>query len=390
MSRTVVIVGAGIGGLTTALALQARGIPAVVLEAAPELRPLGVGINIQPAAVGKLVDLGLGEHLAATGIATKEYRHVDHTGQTLLVEPRGHGAGHASPQYSLHRGELQMLLLAAVRDRLGQDAVRVGMRVTRVEQTPAGVRAVAGDERVEGAALVAADGLRSVVRSLLHPGEGALSAAGITMWRGLTDLPEFLDGWTMVLGNDEHGARLVAYPCSARARASGRALLNWVCLVPTGGSAQPPGWDTPAEAAEVLPHFADWDLGWLDLPRAIAQSTRILRYPMVDRDPLPSWGQGRVTLLGDAAHLMYPIGANGASQAILDAHVLAAELDRSPGDVAGAFKAYEQVRRPATTEIVLANRRMDQAERGIAGRSDRAKRAELAKITSAYRGSVER
>lgn len=393
----IVIVGGGIGGLTTALALHAQGISATVLESAGEIRPQGVGINIQPAAIAVLTALGLGDALAETGIATREHRYLDHTGTTLWTEPRGIAAGHPCPQYSLHRGELQMLLLGAVHDRLGSDAVRTGARLTTFEQTRDGVRVRVGDRATgsttayEATALIGADGLHSAVRSQLHPEQAALSTAGVDMWRGLTELEGFLDGRTMILVNDQdHGARLIAYPCSARHAAQGRALVNWVCLVPipASGPSGDPGWDRPGLLADVLPHFSHWDLGWLDVGDMLARSNQILQYPMVDRDPLAGWGSGRVTLLGDAAHLMYPIGANGASQAILDAVTLATEL-AGDSDVVTALQRYEEVRRPATTAIVHANRDMDHAERAIAARPDQDKATALAALTSSYRTTVE-
>ncbi|MFG1822090.1 flavin-dependent oxidoreductase [Microbispora bryophytorum] len=391
----IVIAGAGIGGLATALALHARGIDAVVLEAAAELRPLGVGINIQPAAIGALTGLGLGEALAATGIRTREHRYLDHRGATLWTEPRGVAAGHEHPQYSIHRGELQMLLLAAVRDRLGPDAVRTGLRVDRFRQTASGVRVLAYDEaggavEFEAAALVGADGMHSSVRSQLHPGHGPLSPAGVDMWRGLSELDEFLDGRTMILVNDEQATRLIAYPISRRHAERGKALVNWVCMVaaPSKSLSDGAGWNRPGLIEEVLPHLAEWNFDWLNPAVLVARSERILRYPMADRDPLPHWGEGRVTLLGDAAHLMYPIGANGASQAVIDGVTLAAELTRGE-DVAAALERYEAARRPATTAIILANRNMDGAERAIAGRADHDKATELATITHRYRMTVE-
>lgn len=393
----IVIAGAGIGGLTAALALHARGITTTILEAAAELRPLGVGINIQPAAVAELTALGLGDAMAATAIATREHRYVDRNGVTLWAQPRGVAAGYSCPQYSMHRGELQTLLLNAVRERLGDHAVRTGVRLQDLEQTRDGVRVRAHDRArgtdvvFEAAALIGADGLHSAVRSCLHPEHGALNGAGVTMWRGLTELDGFLDGRTMILANDERATRLIAYPISARHAAHGKALLNWVLLARTGapGPVDSAGWDVSGQLADILPHVADWDLGWLDVHDVFERSAQILRYPMIDREPLSRWGQGGVTLLGDAAHLMYPIGANGASQAILDAVALAAELSHGC-DVPAALERYENDRRPATTAITLANRQMDRAERATSTRPADDKATELATITADYRAVVER
>lgn len=402
-SDDIVIAGAGIGGLAAALALHARGLRVTVLEAATDIRPLGVGINIQPAAISELTALGLGGALAATGIATREHRYLDHRGETLWSEPRGVAAGHRVPQYSVHRGELQLMLLDAVRHRLGADAVRTGVRVRGFEQTGDRVRVrteapedLAGETAgrggtIETAALIGADGLHSVVRARLHPGEPPLRTTAVRMWRGLTELPAFLDGRTMIIASDDQANRMVAYPCSRRHADRGTVLLNWVCL------AADPAWRDEAPAGpgrldDLLPHFAHWDFGWLDIRAALAAAPGILHYPMVDRDPLASWGEGRVTLLGDAAHPMYPIGANGATQAVLDGITLAAELadgTGGPAHVPEALRRYERARLPATTAIVQANRTMDRSERALADRLDSDVSAELKAITSDYRGAVE-
>lgn len=397
----IVIAGAGIGGLTFALALHARGLRATVLEAAPDILPLGVGINIQPAAIAELAALGLGDTLAATGIATREHRYLDHRGTTLWAEPRGLAAGHPAPQYSIHRGELQMMLLDAVRVRLGPDAVRTGIQVLGFDQTDdrvrVRVRGSCGDAVIEAGVLVGADGLHSAVRARLHPDEPPLRTTAVRMWRGLTELPEFIDGRTMIIASDERANRIVAYPCSRPHADRGSVLLNWVCLAadPTWRDSAPP--IGPGRIEDLLPHFAHWDFGWLDIPRTLAASDGILHYPMVDRDPLPSWGEHLVTLLGDAAHPMYPIGANGATQAILDGVALAetvaealAEASHGAGDLPAALHRYEAARRPATTAIVHANRTMDRSERALAERPGGDVSTELQTITRDYRATVDR
>lgn len=363
----VVIAGAGIGGLTAALTLHAAGIEAAVVESARELRPLGVGINLQPLAVRELIELGLGDELAAIGVAVKELGYCDETGRRLFTEPRGLAGGYRWPGYSVHRGKLQMMLLAAVRDRLGPAAVRTAAPVLDFGQGEEKVRVQLPGEMVECDLLVGADGIHSAVRSKLHPGDGPFQWSGVQMWRGTTEMPPFLDGRTMVIVRDKESVDLVAYPI-------GPSTVNWVALVQVASPGPLPGdasWNRPGQLEDVLKYVGNWDLGWLDVPRLVAGSQQILEYPMVDRDPLPHWGAGRVTLLGDAAHPMYPVGANGGSQAIIDARVLA---DSLPDDLA----AYEKTRREATAAVVVANRKMQQT-----GNEHSA--AEIERITTAYR-----
>ncbi|MCD9587353.1 flavin-dependent oxidoreductase [Streptomyces sp. 8ZJF_21] len=379
---TVLIAGAGIGGLTAALSLHAAGVEAAVVESAREIRPLGVGINLLPHAVRELIELGLGDELAAIGVATAENVYCDRSGRRIFTEPRGVAQGYRWPQYSVHRGELQRLLLAAVRERLGADAVRTGARVVGFDGSGARDRArVRVLDRATGAvedtyarALIGADGLHSAVRAALHPRGGPLLWSGIRMWRGTTRAEPFLTGRSMVIVRDGD-AELVAYPI-------GGGRINWVCQVrmsepgPLTGEA---AWNRAGRLADVLPYFADWRLGWLDVPGLLTGSGEILEYPMVDREPLPWWGSGRVTLLGDAAHPMYPVGANGASQAVVDARVLARELARAEG-VPAALARYETERREATAAVVRANRAMHRA----GARTPE----ELARLTDTYRDTT--
>ncbi|MFF0725982.1 FAD-dependent monooxygenase [Streptomyces sp. NPDC004134] len=393
-SPGIVIAGAGIGGLAAALALHARGLRVTLVEEAGEIRPLGVGINIQPAAIGELTALGLGEKLAATGIATREHRYLDHKGTTVWTEARGIAAGNDFPQYSIHRGELQMMLLDAVHSRLGVDAIRTATRVRGFEQDADGVRVhvgsrSGGESTLDADVLIAGDGMHSVIRAQLHPGGSPLRRTAVRMWRGLTEIPEFIDGRTMIIASDDRSNRMVAYPCSRPHAERGKVLLNWVCL------AADPDWQGevqlgPGSFEDLLPHFAEWDFGWLDVRAALESSGQLMHHVMADRDPLPSWGENRVTLLGDAAHPMYPIGANGGTQAILDGVALAAELADAGDDVPGALKRYESVRLPAANAIVEANRSMDHSERTLAESSVDEMAAGLETITTDYQDVVDR
>ncbi len=371
-SAEVLIVGGGIGGLTAALALHARGISATVIDSARELTTLGVGINLLPHAVRELTELGLAEQLAGVGVAPAEIAFFTSGGQLLFREPRGIAGGYVHPQYSVHRGELQMLLLAAARDRLGPDAVRTGARLTGFTSVADNVTAhtVSGD--FSARVLVGADGVRSVVRAQLHPGSDPLMWSGVRMFRGATPGPAFLDGRTMAIVKGDNDVDLVVYPI-------GGGLINWVVQVPESVPGPLRGdahWNAPADRDAVLALLADWRLDWLDPAMLERESQTVLQYPMVDRDVLAWWGRDRVTLLGDAAHPMYPVGANGGSQAILDARVLADELHRS---FETGLRAYENTRRLATADIVAANREMHVC--GVGGRRSET----IAAITEKYR-----
>ncbi|HEY3502936.1 MAG TPA: flavin-dependent oxidoreductase [Actinocatenispora sp.] len=393
----VLVAGAGIAGLTAALSLARAGVPVTVVDPVRALTPLGVGINLQPHAVRELTELGLGDELPRIGMPVEECVHVDRHGNRIWGEPRGTAAGYRWPQYAVHRGELQMALLRAVRELLGDDAVRPGTAVTGFADGPDGLtvtlrdRASGEESERPAAALLGADGLHSTVRTLLHPGEGAPLGNGIRMWRGTVPGTPFLTGRSMLVAGCNTWSKFVAYPISPVR--DGQVTLNWVAEVrlPDGDLAA--DWTASGELSDVLPHFAGWRYDWLDVPAMIRGTARILEYPMVDRDPLPWWGRGRVTLLGDAAHPMYPIGSNGGSQAILDGRVVAYQL-ATTDDPAAALAAYEAERRDEAVAVQVANRGMgpervlrtvaERAPDGFARIEDVLSADELAAIGSAY------
>ena len=407
----VLIAGAGIAGLTAALSLHAAGIDALVIDQAPRLLPLGAGINLMPHAVRELTELGLGAHLAAAGIETGEFRHFDRHGNRIWGFPCGLAAGYRWPQYSLHRGELQMILLDAVRERLGEAAVLTGTALDSFRQDRDGVTAQVRSpasgavSELRADVLAGADGLYSRVRAQLHPREPAPRWSGITMWRGLTRAAPFLTGRSVAVAGANASLKFVAYPVSRAAERRGEALVNWVAEarvaeagVAEAGAPGTPGdgadWNRRGRLEDVLPRFADWTFGWLDVPALIAGAERILEYPMVDRDPLPWWGHGRVTLLGDAAHPMYPVGANGGSQAVLDARVMTYFL-ATAGSAHDGLRQYERERLGPVNKIVLACRDMpadrllrlvsERAPDGFAQVTDVLSPAELAAFDDAYR-----
>lgn len=359
----VLIAGAGIGGLSLALMLHKRGIACELYEQASQVREIGVGINTLPVAINQLRELGLLPALEATGIPTRELIYLNRYGQEVWREYRGLAAGNSVPQFSIHRGRFQKLLYDAVIERLGKEAVKTGLRLAGFQQGEGDVTAhftAATDGlsslTVRGDILVAADGIHSAARMLFYPNEGAPSWNGVMMWRGATDFEQILDGRSMYIGGGM-GAKFVFYPI-ADAK-SGKKLTNWVVNVKMAdGATQPPpkeSWSRKGRLDDVLPYALRFKIPGVDIEKLVRSTKELYEYPMCDRDPLTQWSFGRVTLLGDAAHPMYPVGSNGASQAILDARALADALVSAEHPYQALWK-YERDRLPKTAAIVRANR----------------------------------
>lgn len=362
LEAPVLIAGGGIGGLSLALTLHQIGVPCIVFEAVPQLQPLGVGINLQPNAVRELFDLGLDDRVLDTiGIQAREWALVGRNGKDIYAEPRGLPAGYRWPQYSVHRGRLQMLLYRTVLDRLGADALRLGHRVVAYRNEPDGV--VASIEtrdgrklEARGALLVAADGLHSAVRAQMHPDQPPIHWGGAIMWRGTTPGVPIRSGASFVgLGSLKH--RVVFYPISQPDAASGLATINWIAEITVDNSQgwTQGDWNRRVDVADFIHHFEGWDFGWLDVPAMLRGATEVFEYPMIDRDPVPTWVDGRVALLGDAAHVMYPVGSNGASQAVVDARVLGAALVEH-GVRPAALRRYDERLCADMSALVLRNR----------------------------------
>ncbi len=372
----VAIAGAGIGGLTTALCLHEYGFAVQVFEAVDQIRPLGVGLNLMPHASAVLHGLGLGPALDETAIRTRCIEYRTRYGHLLQSDPRNVDAGYEAPQYSIHRGACQLLLLNAVQRRLGAAVIKTGKRLERFTQTTDKATAHFTDGSEYACdILIGADGLRSNVRRQLHPDEGALHYEGTMMYRGATETDLVGDGKTMVIAGD-HDLKFVTYPVSESARKLGRSLTNWVAEVRVDQPRhlQDADWTREGER-DFIDAFGDFTLDALDIVKLMHQTESVTEFPMIDRDPIGCWTDHRVTLLGDAAHPMYPIGANGASQAIMDARQLAKSLESSPGPA--GLQAYESLRRPATSRIVLSNRQsgpekvLDIAAARLSGPNDR-------------------
>ncbi len=358
----VLVAGGGIGGLAVGLTLHQIGVPFTVLEGAPELAPLGVGINLQPNAVRELGDLGIGPDLLDTiGVRAREWALVGRNGHEVYSEPRGEWAGYRWPQYAVHRGRLQMLLAQVLRERAGDDAIRLDHRVTGYETHPDGSVTAVGQHtdgttwREHGTLLVGADGIHSAVRAQMHPDQPPIHWGGTTMWRGTTQAVPIRTGSSFVgVGSNRH--RVVLYPISPADPVTGLATTNWIAEITVDAqAADRTGWFRQVGVEDVLPHFADWTYDWLDVPDLIARADVVYENPMIDRDPVPTWQDGPVLLVGDAAHAMYPTGSNGASQAVVDARVLGAALLRH-GVTAKALTAFDEQLCGPVSQLVLRNR----------------------------------
>jgi 2-polyprenyl-6-methoxyphenol hydroxylase-like FAD-dependent oxidoreductase len=350
----VVIVGAGIGGLATALELHRVGIAATVLEQGDAHGETGVGLNLLPHCVRVLARLDLLAGLDAVGVRTASLTYAHRLGMPIVQRPCGLAAGFDLPQFSAHRGRFHRLLLDAVRARLGADAVRTGARVTGVD--PRGAVTLASGETVHGDVVVGADGIHSTVRAVLAPGEGPPRWNGVSMWRGAVEWPEFGGGAAMIVAGGT-AAKLVVYPV-ARGTRPGTMLTNWAICIATGRDGDPPphrqDWSRPGDPAVVAEYARHFRLDAVDHHALVAATPMSFEFPMCDRDPLERWTHGRLTLLGDAAHPMYPMGSNGAGQAILDAEALARHLTTADPDT--ALAAYEAERLPVTADVVRRNR----------------------------------
>ena len=359
----VIIAGAGVGGLVTALMLHARGIDCEVFEQADAVRELGVGINTLPHAIKELAELGLLDRLDAVAIRTYELFYTNRLGQEIWREPRGLDAGYDIPQFSIHRGRLQGVIYQAVRARLGESRIHLNCRLQSFTQDDGGVTAYFFDRHgshrhtARGDVLIGADGIHSLVREKLFPDEGPPRWNGLMLWRGAIDWPAFLTGRSMVVAGGL-AAKLVIYPIAEGSRADKR-LTNWAVVGRVGDPSMPipqkQDWSRPGRFEDLMPHLRRFRIPYVDAKALIEATSEFWEYPMCDRDPLPRWSHGRITLLGDAAHPMYPVGSNGASQAILDARFLADRLADAEHP-AQALWTYEQVRLPMTAEIVRMNR----------------------------------
>jgi 2-polyprenyl-6-methoxyphenol hydroxylase-like FAD-dependent oxidoreductase len=361
--NVVIIAGGGIGGLATALTLHQIGVPCIVFEAVREMRPLGVGINLQPNAVRELYDLGITEEdLDRVGLPAREWALVGLNGNDIYSEPRGLLAGYNWPQYAVHRGHFHMLLHEKVIERVGPEAVRLGSRVTGYRKHADGtMSAFIGEvdgstSEAPGTLLIGADGIHSAVRAQMHPAQPPIHWGGAVMWRGTTWAKPIRTGSSFV-GLGTHRQRMVFYPISQPNRQTGLAMINWIAEVTMDNAEgwKQRGWFRQVSVDDFLHHFANWIWDWLDVPALIRQANTAFENPMIDRDPVPTWRDGPVALLGDAAHAMYPTGSNGGSQAIIDARALGAAIVEH-GVTQEALAAYDNKLCGPISQLILRNR----------------------------------
>ncbi len=359
-SEKVAIVGGGIAGLALALNLHRRGVSCEVYEAAPEVKPLGVGITLLPHAMHELGELGMASVIREAGVELEKSAFFNRFGQLIYEEPRGRAAGYPDPEVAIHRGKLHLALLAAARERIGPDKVHTDYRCTGVTQSEVGVSIAfqstttgAPRKAVQAELAVACDGVNSAIRRQYYPDE-TMAFTGINMWRGAAWRAPILDGRTYMRIGSLRTGKIVIYPIDGSNDGSGRQLINWVVEL-SGPDSEINDWNKPGRLEDFLPVYEEWALGWLDVPALIRGSERIFEYPVADKDPVDRWSFGRITLAGDAAHPMYPRGSNGAAQALIDVRVLANLLTASADGVA-ALREYEAIRRAETARVVLTNR----------------------------------
>jgi 2-polyprenyl-6-methoxyphenol hydroxylase-like FAD-dependent oxidoreductase len=358
----VLIAGGGIGGLSVALTLQQIGVSCLVLEAVAELKPLGVGINLQPNAVRELYELDVGPNrLDSIGVRALEWALVGLNGKDVYSEPRGLLAGYRWPQYAVHRGAFQMLLHRTAVERLGRGAVLTGHRVVGYRTDGDGVTAAVQTRsgmktEIRAKLLIGADGLHSAVRAQMHPQQPPIHWGGAIMWRGTTPGAPIRSGASFV-GLGTHRHRVVFYPISQPDPGTGLAMINWIAEITVDNSRglTDGDWNKKVAIDSFVHHFDGWRYDWLDVPAMLRGADEVFEYPMIDRDPVPTWVDGRVALLGDAAHVMYPTGSNGASQAIVDARVLGAAIIEH-GVTSEALQAYDRKLCAEISAVVLRNR----------------------------------
>lgn len=357
--QRIAIVGGGVAGLGLALSLHQRGIDCEVYEAVAEVKELGVGITLLPHAMTELARLGLQPQLEAAGIENLESVFFNRYGQFIYREPRGRHAGYDVPEVGIHRGKLHRILYEAALSRLGSARIHTDHRCAGVEQDERKATLHFTDGRgvprppVQADIVVACDGVNSTLRRQFYPKE-KMAFAGINTWRGITVHRPILTGKSYLRVGSILTGKMVIYPIVDNVDGQGNQLINWMAEIQGEGETMN-DWNRPGNLGDFQALFADWRFDWLDVPSLISKARQILEYPMVDKDPVSRWTFGRVTLMGDAAHPMYPRGSNGSAQALIDGRSLA-DLLVGSADPLAALAAYERARIEPTSRVVQTNR----------------------------------
>lgn len=354
----IAIIGAGPAGLAAALRLHQRGLRPRIYESVAELKPLGVGIDVKVYGSQELDELGLLEEFRAISVDAQESIFFNKYGQEIYAELCGTHMGYLYEQRFVHRGYLQMLLYRTVIERLGEDAVVQGARCVgyRNEGDAAVLELQHTDGRTEelrADVVVAADGINSVVRRQMHPESADPVYSGITMWRGTTLMKPFKTGGTILHIGAPQSSSMIVYPIADNFEGTGLTLVNWVVEAMRDETVE--DWNQTGTVDEILPYYDDCDIEFLDVQEMLRNAREVYLFPLIRHDPLDSWIDGRVVMIGDAAHAMYPRGGNGACQAIVDGGVLAEKL-ATIADPAEALRAFEAQRINAVNGIVMAHR----------------------------------
>ncbi|WP_029004899.1 FAD-dependent monooxygenase [Azorhizobium doebereinerae] len=356
----IAIIGAGPGGLATALRLHQKGFRPKIYEAAPELKPLGVGVDIKVYGTREITEMGLLDEFRKISVEAKDSIFYTGHGQEIFAERCGKHIGYDHEQRFVHRGTLQFMLRDAVIARLGPNCITYGARFKHADQGETGV--TIHFEPHEGApqaaradVVIGVDGVHSAVRKQFLPDAMRTHYSGIAMYRGVTVMPPYGNGGMILhIGDPLRQGSLIVYPIADNIDGKGSQLVNWVCEQ----SGKPKGiedWNVRIQPDDIAHVFDEVKLDFLDVSKMIQEAREVYIYPLIDIDPLERWSFGRVTLLGDAAHAMYPRGGNGVCQALVDARVIAEKLSEIADPVA-ALEAYEQARRESVNRLVIANR----------------------------------
>jgi 2-polyprenyl-6-methoxyphenol hydroxylase-like FAD-dependent oxidoreductase len=347
--------------LATALRLHQKGYKPRIYEAVTALRPLGVGIDVKPYGTREVTELGLLDEFRKISVEARESLFFTRYGQEIYGEKCGKHMGYAHEQRFVHRGTFQMMLFDAVMDRLGPESVMLGARCKGFSQDERGVTVYFEPGReglpaeIRADIMIGVDGIKSVVRHQLLPESKRSHYSGITLWRGVTLMRPFKTGGTILhLGDPKSQGSMIVYPILDNADDEGNTLVNWV-IEQNGRPEEIEDWNQKVAADEVAYLFDECKLEFIDVGRMVRNAREVYLFPLIDHDPLPQWSFGRVTLLGDAAHAMYPRGGNGVCQALVDTNVIAEKLS-SIDDPVEALRQYEAARRESANRIVIANR----------------------------------